>query len=135
MDPWDVRKGMDSQHAPQRLFARLRPGRSHAAGATRQDFERQKGTDLSWPLAWLRPGQSSRGRATRRDIERQKGPDSSWGDIEGTLLKRMLAVIDAHAAVARGEASARHALRQACIDLASVAELVAEELPRPTQHD
>lgn len=82
-------------------------------------------------LAWLRPGQTDAVSATRRDVERQKGPDSSWGDFQDTLHLRMAAVIDAQAAVARREPSARYQLRQACVDLASVAELVAEELPRP----
>jgi hypothetical protein len=82
-------------------------------------------------LAWLRPGRSDAVSATRQDIERQKGPDLSWGDFQGTLHKRVTAVIDAQAAVAQGEPSARYRLRQACVDLASAAELAAEELPRP----
>ncbi len=76
-------------------------------------------------------GQSDAVSATRQDVERQKGTDSNWGDFQGTLHKRVAAVIDAQAAVAQGEPSARYQLRQACIDLASAAELAAEELPRP----
>ncbi len=120
------------ESAPRRLLAWLRLGQSDAVSATRQDLERRKEPDLSWPLAWLRPGQPSRERATRQDIERQKGNDSSWGDLQGTLHARMAAVLVAQAAVARHEPAAPYALRQACIDLASAAELVAEELPPPT---
>jgi hypothetical protein len=43
----------------------------------------------------------------------------------------MLAVDDAQKAFARREPAAEYALRQALVDLASAAELVADELPRP----
>jgi hypothetical protein len=44
----------------------------------------------------------------------------------------MGAVLGAQEAVARREEGAAYALRQSLIDLASVSELVADELPSPS---
>jgi hypothetical protein len=69
--------------------------------------------------------------ATRLDVRRQKAIDARRPVHQGVLAARMLGVGDAQEAFARREPDAAYALRQSLIDLASVAELVADELPRP----
>ncbi len=65
---------------------------------------------------------------TRADIERQQLIDSGWGDAQGQLVARMAATLQAQRALTAGEVGARSSLRQALIDLASVAELLADDL-------
>lgn len=70
--------------------------------------------------------------AARADVNRQKRIDEQWEDRQATLRARMQAVLGAQAALARHEPNAPFVLRQSLVDLASVSELLAEELPRPT---
>jgi hypothetical protein len=70
--------------------------------------------------------------ATRGDVEQVKHHDRDYPDHQGVLHVRMAAVLRAQRRVARREPSASFELRQSLIDLASVAELGADELPRPT---
>ena len=69
---------------------------------------------------------------TRRDVERQQLNDRGYGDAQGALLARMAAVVEAQRARTRREPGASYALRQSLVDLAAVAELVAEDLPAPS---
>jgi hypothetical protein len=65
----------------------------------------------------------------RRDISSQQVRDH--GNAQDVLIARMGAVLGAHEARARREQDADHIFRQALVDLASIAELIADELPRP----
>jgi hypothetical protein len=69
--------------------------------------------------------------ATLSDVERQKRLDETWGGSQDVLRARMAAVLGAQEAVAGREEGASFALRQSLIDLASVSELLADELPPP----
>jgi hypothetical protein len=70
--------------------------------------------------------------AARSDVERQKVIDQHWDDRQGTLMARMAAVVAAQRATMAGEFDARYALRQSLIDLASISELLAADLPAPS---
>jgi hypothetical protein len=69
--------------------------------------------------------------AARRHVEQQKVIDRPRKEHQSMLSARMRAVVDAHQATMQQEEGAAYAFRQSLIDLASVAELVAEELPAP----
>jgi hypothetical protein len=66
-----------------------------------------------------------------RDVARQKSNDRPRNGHQHVLRARMRAVLDAQRAMTRHEPDAPYALRQSLVDLASVAELVAEALPEP----
>jgi hypothetical protein len=68
----------------------------------------------------------------RGDVELQQVHDRNYDSRQDTLLARMRAVLSAQGALAAGEQGAPYALRQALVDLAAIAELVADELPAPT---
>jgi hypothetical protein len=68
----------------------------------------------------------------RRDIARQQTYDRDHDGQQGALLARMAAVMDAQRALAHREQGAGYALRQSLVDLAAVAELLADDLPAPT---
>jgi hypothetical protein len=67
----------------------------------------------------------------RAEIERQQELDSRWRSYQATLDARMRAVIGARHTFTRRELGSGWALRQSLVDLASVCELLAAELPRP----
>jgi hypothetical protein len=67
----------------------------------------------------------------RAEIERQQKLDSRWRSYQATLDARMRAVVGAQRPFAQRELGAGWALRQSLVDLASVCELLADELPRP----
>jgi hypothetical protein len=68
---------------------------------------------------------------TRAEIELQRELDASRGSLQAMLRARITAVIGAQRAYAAREFGAEPALRQSLVDLASVCELLAGELPRP----
>ena len=57
--------------------------------------------------------------------------DQPWGAYQLTLDARITAVVDARRAFAGREVGAGWAFRQSLVDLASVCELLADELPAP----
>jgi hypothetical protein len=67
----------------------------------------------------------------RAEIARQQRLDRHWGAYQDTLEARVAAVIDARRAFSERQVGADWALRQSLIDLASVCELLADELPPP----
>ncbi len=67
----------------------------------------------------------------RVDVEHQLVYDRNHDGHQGALLARMGAVIGAQEALARREEGAAYALRQSLVDLAAIAELLADDLPRP----
>ena len=67
----------------------------------------------------------------RRDITRQQAYDRNHDGQQGALLARMAAVVDAQQALTHREEGAGYALRQSLIDLAAIAELLADDLPAP----
>jgi hypothetical protein len=69
--------------------------------------------------------------AVRRDVELQRVHDRNYDSHQNVLLARMRAVLAAQGALAAREHDAPYALRQALVDLAAIAELVADELPAP----
>ena len=69
--------------------------------------------------------------AARTDVTRQKRIDADWPATQDTLHARMVAVVGAQDALARGEPAAPYALRQSLVDLAAISELLAAELPAP----
>jgi hypothetical protein len=68
----------------------------------------------------------------RREVEEQKLRDLDRGDWQGVLMARMGAVVEAQRLIRLHESAATPALRQALIDLASIAELLASELAAPS---
>jgi hypothetical protein len=66
----------------------------------------------------------------RAEIETQQSLGHNRRSYQ-TLDARIRAVVSARRAFARRETGARWELRQSLIDLASVCELLAGELPRP----
>lgn len=62
------------------------------------------------------------------EIELQRRYDAPRGGQQQALIARMRAVIGAQRAFAAGEPGAREALRGALVDVASAAELCAEDL-------
>ena len=68
----------------------------------------------------------------RREVEEQKFRDLSREDRQALLMARMGATVEAMRLVRLHESAATPALRQALIDLASVSELLASELPEPS---
>jgi hypothetical protein len=68
----------------------------------------------------------------RREVEEQKLRDLDRGDWQGVLMARMGAAVEAQRLIRLHESAATPALRQALIDLASVSELLAAELPEPS---
>jgi hypothetical protein len=71
------------------------------------------------------------GRA-RSDIDLQRIIDGRHHSHQVSLAARIRAVVVAQQRLALREPAADYELRQALVDLASVAELIAEELPAPT---
>jgi hypothetical protein len=69
--------------------------------------------------------------SVRADIDQQQVFDRDRQSYSGVLEARIVAVADARRAFSRRELGAGWALRQSLIDLASVCELLAGELPRP----
>ena len=70
--------------------------------------------------------------AARRDVQLQQLHDRNYDSHQDVLLARMRAVVGAQEALAAREHDAAYALRQALVDLAAIAELVADALPAPT---
>ncbi len=68
----------------------------------------------------------------RAEVEEQKLLDLRRGDRQSLLMARMGATVEAMRLVKLHESAATPALRQALIDLASVSELLASELPAPS---
>ena len=68
----------------------------------------------------------------RVEIEQRQTFDRTWQSYAGVLEARMHAVIGARRAFAERETGAAWAFRQSLVDLASVCELLAGELPRPS---
>jgi hypothetical protein len=69
--------------------------------------------------------------AIRAEIKLQQRLDRHWGQYQDTLEARVAAVISARRAYSERQVGADWALRQSLIDLASVCELLADELPAP----
>jgi hypothetical protein len=69
--------------------------------------------------------------SARRDVEQQLALDRIHGGAQGALLARMAAVLGAQKALAHREEGAPYALRQSLVDLAAIAELLADDLPAP----
>jgi hypothetical protein len=67
----------------------------------------------------------------RAGITRQQRLDAHWGQYQDTLEARVAAVVGARRAFCERQIGAQRALRQSLIDLASVCELLADELPPP----
>jgi hypothetical protein len=67
----------------------------------------------------------------RRDVELQQVHDRNHDSRQDTLLARMRAVLAAQRALALREQHAAYVLRQALVDLAAIAELVADDLLAP----
>jgi hypothetical protein len=65
------------------------------------------------------------------DIAHQRGIDESRFSPQAALAARMRAVVVAKQRLRLREPDADYELRQSPIDLAAVAELIAEDLPRP----
>ena len=63
--------------------------------------------------------------------KRQHTLGARWGSYQTTLNARLAAVVGAQRAFARRELGAGRAFPQSLVDLASVCELLAGELPRP----
>ena len=70
--------------------------------------------------------------SVRGDIECQQTLDRHWGNYHDSLQGRLAAVLGARRAFMERQIGAQWELRQSLVDLASVCELLAEELPRPT---
>ena len=70
--------------------------------------------------------------AIRREITRQRNCDQNHGYYQDVLAARVLALADAHKGAVAGREDALYVLRQALIDVAAAAELLAAELPAPT---
>ncbi len=68
----------------------------------------------------------------REEIIRQQRLDRHWQQYQDTLEARIAAVIGARRALSERQVGAEWALRQSLVDLASVCELLAAELPAPT---
>ena len=68
----------------------------------------------------------------RGEIECQQTLDRHWGNYQDSLQARLAAVLGARRAFMERQIGAQWELRQSLVDLASVCELLAEELPRPT---
>jgi hypothetical protein len=67
----------------------------------------------------------------RADISSQQVRDHGHPIPQDTLIARMGAVLGAQEARARREQGADSTFRQSLIDLAAIAELIADELPPP----
>jgi hypothetical protein len=67
----------------------------------------------------------------RAEITRQQELDAQWGKYQDTLEARVAAVSRARRAFSERQVGAQWALRQSLIDLVSVCELLADELPPP----
>ena len=65
-------------------------------------------------------------------MELQQLHDRNYDSHQDVLLARMRAVLVAQAALAAREHDAAYVLRQSLIDLAAIAELVADDLAAPT---
>jgi hypothetical protein len=76
------------------------------------------------------PDKASTG--ARDEITRQQALDVPWGKYQDTLEARVAAVSGARRAFSERQVGADWALRQSLIDLASVCELLADELPPHT---
>jgi hypothetical protein len=70
-------------------------------------------------------------RRVRSDIALQRTIDERHDSPQASLAARMRAVVVAQQRMTRREPGANYELRQALVDLASVAELIAEGLPAP----
>jgi hypothetical protein len=68
---------------------------------------------------------------TRRDVELRIVRDRDFDAPQNALIARMAAVLAAQEAIRQRQVGAIPALRQALVDLAAAAELVAGELPAP----
>jgi hypothetical protein len=68
----------------------------------------------------------------RAEITRQQRQDRHWGAYQDTLEAKVAAVSGARRAFSERQVGAEWALRQSLIDLASVCELLADELRPPT---
>ena len=68
--------------------------------------------------------------AVRVEITRQMQFDEHWHGFQSVLAARIAAVIGAQRAFAQREIGSGWALRQSLVDLASVCELLADELPQ-----
>jgi hypothetical protein len=66
--------------------------------------------------------------ATRQAIARQQDYDRDRHGRQGMLLARMAAVLGAQRALAERQEGAHAGLRGALVDLAAVAELLADDL-------
>jgi len=69
--------------------------------------------------------------AVRAEIDHQVKLDGRWRSYQDTLDARIVAVVGAQRAFAQRELGSGWALRQSLVDLASVCELLAGELPEP----
>jgi hypothetical protein len=69
--------------------------------------------------------------AVRDEITRPQLLDAHWGQYQDTLEARVAAVSGARRAFSERQVGGDWALRQSVIDLASVCELLADELPAP----
>lgn len=72
--------------------------------------------------------------STRRDVDRQRRLDTDRGAHLGLLGPRVRAVAEAQRAITGREEGAAPALRQSLVDLAAVAEAVADDLPDSTRY-
>ena len=70
--------------------------------------------------------------SAQRDVQRQKSLDRNFQAHQDVLVARMGAVVAAQRAYAARETGSAWALRQSLIDLAAIAELLADGLPPPS---
>jgi hypothetical protein len=69
--------------------------------------------------------------SARDDIDLQRIIDEPHHCGQAVMMARMRAVVVAQQRMSQREPDANYELRQALVDLASVAELIADELPAP----
>ena len=67
----------------------------------------------------------------RDEVELQRQRDHDHGNTQILLLAGVKAALTAQQRLAAGEEHAACEFRQACVDLAAVAELLADDLPAP----
>ena len=71
--------------------------------------------------------------STRSDIAQQRDIDEARFSPQASLAARMKAVVVAQRRLCLREPDAGYELRHALVDLAAVAEIIADELPAPNK--
>jgi hypothetical protein len=87
------------------------------------------------PLASSQPGGRIPALTVRAEITAQRALDQHRGSFQTILEARIAAVIAAREALTARQVGAGWALRQSLVDLASICEALASELPEPGGRD